>query len=144
MKSRTTVIGYLLSIEPGEEIIEILITFARQKNITAGTFTAIGAVSAVELGYYELLEKQYHWKQFDGTIEIASAMGNIAWLHEDPIVHMHGVFSGADFNAFAGHVKSAIVSAACEIVLTTHADKLERKFNEYTGLNLWDCEITEN
>lgn len=140
MKSQKTAQGYLLSIEPGEDIIATLNVFAVEEKIPAGTFSAIGAVLGVELGYYELSEKQYHWKVFEGTIEIVSATGNIAWLDGSPIVHMHGVFSGTDFIAFGGHVRRAVVSAACEVVLVVHDDKLIRSHDDVTGLNLWNIE----
>lgn len=138
MKSRETKNGYLVSIEPGEEVVLKLSEFAKNNKILSCTFTAIGAVSEVELGYYELSEKQYYWKKFEGTIEIVSAIGNIAWLDDKPIVHLHGVFSGTDFIAFAGHVRSATVSAACEVVITTHDEVLNRSYDETTGLNLWN------
>jgi len=137
MKSLSTKDGYLISIEPKEEIVSTLVQYARSKNIKSATFTAIGAVSSTELGYYELSEKQYHWKNFEGTIEIVSAIGNIAWLFDEPVIHLHGVFSGTDFSTFAGHVRSATVSAACEVVLTVYDEKLTRAYDEETGLNLW-------
>ena len=137
MKSRKTDDGYILSVLPGEDIIIELMAFSKSENIPSAVFSAIGAVSCVELGYYELKEKQYHWKTFEGTIEIVSATGNIAWLLDAPIVHMHGVFSGTDFQTFGGHVRSATVSAACEVVLTTQKEKLLRAYDEETGLNLW-------
>ncbi|KKU79410.1 MAG: hypothetical protein UY04_C0010G0027 [Parcubacteria group bacterium GW2011_GWA2_47_7] len=141
MKSRHTEKGYLILIEPGEEIVSTISAFVVANNIAAGTFTAIGAVSSVDLGYYELAEKEYHWKNFQGTIEIASGIGNIAWLDDDtPIVHFHGVFSGSDFVAFAGHVRHAIVSAACEVVLIDYRDRLLRKMDKTIGLNLWECD----
>lgn len=138
MRSRETNAGYLISIEPGEEIISTFGNFAERNNILSGTLSAIGAVASVELGYYELAEKQYHWKTFEGTIEIVSATGNIAWLEGKPIVHLHGVFSGTDFVAFGGHVRRGVVSAACEVTLTVHGEQLRRSFDEATGLNLWD------
>lgn len=144
MKSRQTDMGYLISIEPGEDIIATLTDFVGNKGIGAGALTLIGAVSVVELGYYNLTLKQYHWKKFTGMFEIVSAMGNIAWLIDEPIVHLHGVFSDTDFATFAGHIRSATVSAACEVMLTVHSDRLERKFDEKTGLNLWDCGATKN
>ncbi len=138
MKSRLTETGYLISIEPSEEIVSTLVEFAQKNNILSGTVTTIGAVASVELGYYELTEKQYRWKTFKGTIEIVSATGNIALLEGKPIVHLHGVFSGTDFVAFGGHVRKAVVSAACEVVLIVHGEQLRRSFDEATGLNLWD------
>ncbi len=137
MKLRKTAQGYLASFEPGEEIISGLADVTIREEIQSATFTAIGAVSFVELGYYELSEKQYHWKKFEGTIEVVSAMGNIAWLLDTPIVHMHGVFSGTDFQAFAGHVRKAVVSAACEVVIVVYQEKLLREYNKDVGLNLW-------
>lgn len=103
-----------------------------------GTFTIIGAVSHIELGYYTLAEKQYHWKTFDGEFEILSGVGNIALHDGKPMIHLHGAFSGTDFAAFGGHVRNAIVAASAEVMAVAGEGTLERKFDEASGLNLWD------
>jgi uncharacterized protein len=137
MKSQRTKNGYLIKVDPSEDIVTKLLSFAREQNIRGASFTMIGAVSRVELGYYVLAEKKYYWKVFEGTIEIVSGTGNIAWMGSEPVIHLHGVFSGTDFATFGGHVRSATVSAACEIVLHLHEEGIVRAGDEYTGLNLW-------
>ena len=138
MKVRKTTTGYVLRLETGEEIIHALETFAQEHAVGMGAFTIIGAVSHVELGYYTLAEKQYHWKTFDGEFEIISGVGNIGILDGKPLIHLHSTFSGTDFAAFGGHVRSALVAASAEVMVVAGEGTLERKFDEASGLNLWN------
>lgn len=138
MKVRKTTTGFLVRLETGEEIIHSLEMFTQEHAVSMGTFTLMGAVSHIELGYYTLAEKQYHWKTFDGEFEIISGVGNIGVLDGKPMMHLHGTFSGTDFMAFGGHMRSAVVAASAEVMVVTGEGTLERKFDEASGLNLWD------
>ena len=44
---------YALVFEPGDEVMEILKTWANEHSLKAARFTAIGAFSGVELGYFD-------------------------------------------------------------------------------------------
>jgi predicted DNA-binding protein with PD1-like motif len=50
---------------------------------------------------------------------------------------MHITLSNNEYNAFGGHLNTAIVSATCEVILEELNGKLERSFDENTGLNLF-------
>jgi predicted DNA-binding protein with PD1-like motif len=47
-----------LVFDPGEEVIQPLTQFAQDHNIRAARFTAIGAFSDAQLGYFDLEAKQ--------------------------------------------------------------------------------------
>ncbi len=137
MQTRKTESGYLIKFSTGEELVSCLVQFCTNNHIVAGSFTAIGATTKVSLGFYSLHKKEYHWKEFLGEFEITGGVGNIAVFEEKPVIHMHTTIADEEFNAFGGHVKSLVVGATCEVVLTTYAEPLERKFDEKVGLNLW-------
>ena len=137
MKAQKTSKGYYCLLETGEEVVSTLEQFVKANDIRMSSFTMMGAVSHAELGYYTLSEKQYHWKTFDGEFEILGATGNVTNFQEEPVIHLHTTLSGADFIAFGGHVRRAIVAATCEIVMTTEEGTLERTFDDRVGLNLW-------
>ena len=63
-------------------------------------------------------------------------VGNIALMNNEIIVHTHGVFGRQDLSTIGGHIKKLIVSATCEITLTTFEKDFTRSFDEKTGLNL--------
>ena len=140
MQTRKIESGYLMKFSTGEEIVSGLVKFCIDSRIVCGSFTAIGATTKVTLGFYSLAKKEYHWKEFFGEFEITGGVGNIAMFEEKPMVHMHTSIADAAFNAFGGHVKSLVVGATCEVVLTIYAEKLERKADVGVGLNLWGLE----
>ena len=129
---------YLLRFNSGEEIIETLGKYCQEQAITAGYFTAIGAAKEVDLSFFDLVKKEYNTKTFKNRInlEIISLTGNISLLQSKVIVHAHGIFSDSRYHAFAGHVKRLVVSATCELVLVKLKGKMERKYDQVTGLHL--------
>ena len=59
-------------------------------------------------------------------------------MNSEVYVHCHAVFSNANMEAIAGHLKDAIVSATCEIFLVKLDGEIERKYDDNIGLNLMD------
>jgi len=126
---------YFFVLKRGQEVVEEIIKFCNEKNIRAAYFTAIGAVSSVELAYYDLQKKEYNYKKFD-ELEIDTITGNLAVMNDELIIHAHGTFSDKDMKTVGGHFKSAVVSGTCEVFLVPLKESLVRKFDEDTGLNL--------
>lgn len=127
---------YVLLLAEDEKVIESIIGFCREKGITAAQLTAIGAVKEVELGFYNLETKTYKWKKAEADLEIDNITGNVALFEGDLLVHAHITVSDSEMHAFGGHLKEATVGASCEIFITPLQGKLERRFDEKTGLNL--------
>ncbi len=127
---------FVLLLSTGERIIESITAFCKEKKITAAHFTAIGAVSEAELGFYNLETKTYKWKKAEAELEIDSIVGNVAVFENEPLVHAHATVSDSEMHSFGGHLKEAVAGASCEIFLTPLQGKLERKYDEVTGLKL--------
>ncbi len=127
---------HVLVLLEGEKLIESITDFCSSKKIAAATFTVIGALREVELGFYDLAAKEYHWKKIKAELELDSATGNVAVLEGKPLVHAHATVSDNEMHAFGGHLKEAIIGASCEVFLTPLQEKIERKPDEKTGLNL--------
>lgn len=140
MQSKRVNDGFLLKIEKGEEIISSITRFAKENNIIAAHIHAIGAVSAVELGFYHLNKKEYRFKRINKNLEIASMTGNIALFENEQTIHAHGIFSDENFVCLGGHVTNATVSATCEVYLTNFNSPLVRKENHEIGLKLLDLD----
>ncbi len=142
MKSRyPTEDSYLLRLERGEDVIESLIEFARKNHIKGAMFHGLGGASHAAIGIYKLSEdREYHFTDFDGDLEIISMNGNISWSDDEPVVHCHATISGPDLQAYGGHVKSMTVAGTCEILLDTRTGPLTRSLDEGIGLKLLDLD----
>ncbi len=127
---------YVLRFDKGEEVIAGLVAFAKENELTAGVFNAIGACSEVTLAFYDLENKKYLDHTISEDHEIVSVTGNISRMDENPIIHAHGVFSDRNMTTRGGHIKAITVSATCEVTITELIGNLTREFDEETGLNL--------
>ncbi|MBI2145484.1 DNA-binding protein [Candidatus Woesearchaeota archaeon] len=136
MKHRELNGVHALLLLEGEKLIESIINFCAEKSITGATFNAIGAVKEIELGFYSLSTKEYAWKKAAAELEIDNITGNVAIVDGKPFVHAHGTVSDNETHAFGGHVKEAVIGASCEIFLTPLLGKIERAYDEKTGLKL--------
>lgn len=131
---------FVLLLSTGERMVELVTAFCKEKEITAAHFTTIGALKEVEMGFYNLETKTYKWKKAEAELEIDSIIGNVALFEGEPIVHAHATVSDAEMHAFGGHLKEAVVGASCEVFLTPLQGKLERKYDDVTGLKLLQIE----
>ena len=136
MESKKISNKYFIRIDRGEEIVSNLIEFCKERSIKLGRISAIGAVNESTIGIFDPLKKEYHSVELKGTYEILSIMGNITSNNDQPYLHMHITLSDSKYNAFGGHLNKAIVSATCEVIIDEFEGKLNRFFDEKTGLNL--------
>ncbi|MCD6124684.1 DNA-binding protein [bacterium] len=128
---------WVVKLSPGEDILEGLAVFAREKGV-GGFVNGIGAVKEPELGYFDLAEKSYKKKKFDGEFELLSLSGNISFIDNEPLVHVHAVLGRNDFSTIGGHLFSAEVSVTAEIVIIPwDMNELSRTEDQETGLKLW-------
>ncbi|MBI2543342.1 MAG: DNA-binding protein [Candidatus Aenigmarchaeota archaeon] len=128
---------YIIKLFKGEKIMEYLVKFCEVKKITSGIFHAIGAVLDAEISFYNLKTKEYQWKKFNKPMEITGMTGNVALFEGKPLLHIHLTFSDDKMNVVGGHLKEATVGGTCEIFLTDTKIKMEREYDEETGLKLW-------
>ena len=127
---------YVLKIGVGEDVIEELKTFCQDLGIKAASFFAIGAAKEIQIAWYNTHKKEYVKRDIQQELEIVSLLGNVAVMDEEVVVHAHGSFSDENMQTIAGHVNKLVVGAACEIVLERLEGKIEKAYDEETGLNL--------
>jgi predicted DNA-binding protein with PD1-like motif len=126
----------IVRVDKAEDCVEVLKSLASEKN-KSFTFSIIGACSLVDLAYYDLANRKYVNKVFDQDhIEIVSVAGNVAFVGETPLPHLHGVFSDESFQTFGGHINKLVISATGELVIDWLPEKINREYNEETGLKL--------
>lgn len=138
MKYIKTSYGYLVRLELGERVFESLKKFIKEKKIKSGIFWAIGAMSPVQLSFYDLPKKKYLKYEVDYPVEVVSCQGNIAWMEEEVIIHCHGVFSDRVGKTVGGHINEGIVGPTLEVIIFNGKERVERLFNNGVGLNLLD------
>ena len=127
---------YVLRFDKKEEVFSKLAEFATGENISAATFSAIGACEEIELGYFNTNLKDYRKKPFYEELEMVSLSGNISMAEGKPTVHAHGMFGRTDFSILGGHVFKAIVSVTCEMFLIKLDGQMTRKLDEVSNSKL--------
>ena len=130
--------GYFLVFERGEELFSVLSAFCEQNEVHWAQFSGIGAVEDVEIGYYDLANKQYVFRAERGPFEVANMDGNISELDETPLIHAHTVLSRCDetLECLGGHLRKATVAVTLEVCMWEVTQPLLREFDDDIGLNL--------
>jgi predicted DNA-binding protein with PD1-like motif len=127
---------YAVVFTKGDEVVEGLLSFARQKKVQASHFTAIGAFSDVSLGYFNWAKKTYDRISIEEQVEVLSLVGNIVFDNGDPRLHAHIVIGKSDGTAHGGHLIAGHVRPILEVILIESPSHLHRKMDKETGLAL--------
>ncbi|HZY62357.1 MAG TPA: PPC domain-containing DNA-binding protein [Edaphobacter sp.] len=128
---------FILVFETGDELAKGLSNFATEHNISAASFKAVGALSSVRLGWYNLDTKKYDPSvTFDEQLELLSLIGDVAVKDDKPIVHSHMVVGRRDGTAYGGHLLKAHICPTCELVLTESPVHLQKFIDPESGLAL--------
>jgi predicted DNA-binding protein with PD1-like motif len=123
-------------LDKGDEVISSLLAFAKDNNLSASHFTAIGAFESVTLGFFERDRKDYEKIRIDEQVEVLSLVGDIASEDDEPKVHAHVVVGKKDGTAHGGHLLEARVWPTLEVILIESPGHLQRKLDNETGLAL--------
>ena len=128
----------LARLEVGDEVISSVRELARMESIPSAFISGLGAVNDVTLAFYDTMTRSYVETRLRQELEVASMTGNIAWLAQEPIVHLHGVVSRRDGTTAAGHIMRGIVSVTLEVMVLVQAVRIHRNNVPAVGLNLLD------
>jgi predicted DNA-binding protein with PD1-like motif len=130
----------MVRLKHDADLVQSITELARSRGIEAGSFTAIGALKRARLGYYDQKNHEYREIKIDSPHEMASCTGNISLKDGEPFAHVHVVLADEAGNTKAGHLLKGIVFAAEVHLRQLKGPKLERKYDEVTGLSLWSAE----
>ena len=128
---------YVVSIANHAELSDSIMSFCKDMKIESGTISGIGALNEATLRFFNPQTKQYDDGVFTEQMELANLTGNVSTMNGSPYVHLHCVLGRADYTALAGHLLSARINGACELVITRYGEAIERYFDEETGLNMY-------
>jgi predicted DNA-binding protein with PD1-like motif len=138
MKSKKLANETVLVFDAGDEVVSTLTAFAKENRIGGAHFTAIGAFSDAQIGYFDVPKKDYLKNQVNEQVEVLSLIGDIALDQGEPKVHAHVVVGKKDGAAMGGHLLEAHVRPTLELVLQESEERLKRKFDPKSGLALID------
>jgi predicted DNA-binding protein with PD1-like motif len=125
---------YAVVLDKGNEVVEGLLSFARQKKVQASHFTAIGALSDVTLGYFDWTKKVFDRISIHEQVEVLSLVGNFVFDNGDPQLHAHVVVGKSDGAAHGGHLVEGHVRPILEVILVESPSHMHRKIDKETGL----------
>jgi predicted DNA-binding protein with PD1-like motif len=129
---------FIVRLESGESAIGALSHLLDAEHIAFANISAAGAVSWVELGYWNPSTRAYEFREFDEQLEVVSFQGNASLKDGRAFLHVHGVFGRRDFSVIGGHVKDARVHPTFEVWLRTEELPVSRAKDPTTGLDLLD------
>ena len=130
----------ILSLKPDTDLVQSMTELAAHRRIYTASFTAIGALKRATLGYYDQKKKRYREIKVDSPHELAGCVGNISLKDGQPFAHIHVVLADAAGNTRAGHLLEGIVFVAEVHLRKLEGPRLERKYDEPTGLWLWSTD----
>ena len=129
---------YVLSLDNHTEVMEVLSAFCAEKEILAGNIIGLGAVNEATFRFLDPATMKYVDKTFSEQMEITNLTGNISQKEGKPYLHVHITASRRDYTCVGGHLLSARINGACELVVRHFPDAvIGRRLDEETGLNLY-------
>ena len=129
--------GYVLRLDPGEEIVGSLTRLVEEEGIQLASVSALGAANDVTIGIFNTVEKQYCSQRYQGDYEISALVGNVTRKGGEPYLHLHiTIGNPVTGEVHAGHLSSATISATLELFLQVWDGQVGRKFSDTVGLNL--------
>ena len=127
---------FVVRLETGRDWRGEIERLADEAELDAAFFVGLGAVMDAEVWFYDQDEMEYRSVDFDEPLEVASCVGNVAWLDGERFAHTHAVLSRASGQALAGHLNAGTVFAG-ELYVRAFAEPLERAHDATTDLDLW-------
>lgn len=127
---------FALILQYGEEAMTELKKFAAREKLFACRFTAIGAFSDAEVGFFDFSVKDYRHIPITEQTEVLSMVGDITQYEDQPQVHAHVVLGKRDGTAHGGHLLKGTVHPTLEVILTESPVWMKRRRDAKSGLPL--------
>jgi uncharacterized protein len=118
--------GYLLSLEPGDELVRCLIQFARSQELDAAVISGSGSAAEVELGAGSGHERAYRRRHIAEPLDACSLTGTLTLVDGEPFPQLHGTFARADHSLIGGHVYQAVCTTLIELSVQPAAAPIAR------------------
>jgi hypothetical protein len=125
---------FIIYIEQDESIMETLTQFCKSKDIVNAQISGIGAIKEIDLGAYDLKNKEYVRQFFNNLWELTSFQGNVILKDNEPFIHAHITISDHNLDLKGGHLFEAKVGAVGEFILRKIETDGKREYDANIGL----------
>ena len=126
--------SFIIYIEQDESIMETLTQFCKSKDIVNAQISGIGAIKEIDLGAYDLKNKEYVRQFFNNLWELTSFQGNVILKDNEPFIHAHITMSDHNLDVKGGHLFEAKVGAVGEFILRKIETDGKREYDANIGL----------
>jgi uncharacterized protein len=109
--------GFILALEPGDEVIRCLIQFAREYEVERAIVSGVGSVTEIELGSGGGRDREHRRTRITEPLETCSLSGALTLVDGEPFPHLHGSFARPDASVVGGHVYQAVCATGLEIAV---------------------------
>lgn len=127
-------------LDRGENVVASIADICDQEGVSAAGLSAIGAVNYAEIGLYQVKQQVFRANILEGEYELVSLNGSVSRMDGRVYLHVHAAFADEHGEMRGGHLKEAVVSATCEVLITRFDMELDRRFDPETGLNILNLE----
>lgn len=127
---------YAVIFETGDEVSAGLAAFAKEHQLKASHFTAIGAFQDITLGYFDWDKKNYKRIPVREQVEALSVVGDVVLDEGEPKIHAHAIVGKSDGTAHGGHLLEAHVRPTLEVIIVESAGQLRRSYDPLSRLDL--------
>ncbi|MDL2335106.1 MAG: DNA-binding protein [Chloroflexota bacterium] len=127
---------YQLRFMDGEKAVATLLAFCRREAIGYAALSGLGAVSNVDLAYFNDVTGEYETHPIAEQLEVIGLTGNITIKDGQPFAHVHATFGGRDLSVRGGHIMEMTVKPNLEIWLTRGTEEIVRLPDGESGLYL--------
>ena len=130
---------HIFRVMPGRDLLSDISQYCDSHNITSAVvFGIIGSLEKARINYVVKLPAQFESIEYLGPMEIVSAQGTVAVKSNERIYHIHMQIANKEMST-GGHLAQATVFSTAEVCLGELEYQLNRRSDDYTGLN----ELTE-
>lgn len=127
---------FIFVLERGVKIVDSLVKMTEATKIKSASLFGMAGFDDPVLGFFDIEQKSFIYKKFEGFYEVGSLVGNITTLNGEIIIHLHAVLGLKDYSAITGHLQDATISVTAEISVIPHMNSINRKYNPYLKYNL--------
>ncbi len=124
-------------LRPGDDVIESLVSIARERSIRAALVVGIGGLRRLEVGVFKegKYDVETHEVREGETIELTSLLGSIAVGQDgSPSPHLHVTASLPDHRPVSGHLVKGVVGPLVELFIVVMDGELWRLQDSSIGL----------
>jgi uncharacterized protein len=113
----STHFGYVLVLEPGDEVIRCLIQFAREREVDAAVVSGAGPLTELEIGADGHRGREHYRAVLIERLDTCRLDGTLTLVDSEPFPHLHGSFARSDLSVIGGHIFQAVCAASLELAI---------------------------